>query len=78
MKKKIENLADVVYSTRNYNPSTLEPEGVLVYLKTTEGNDAIAYIDKNGNSVTQSQFAILRKTYYEPNTPAIPRYPQHL
>ena len=37
-----------------------KPNGVLVYLRTAEGNDALAWVDKNGNSVTESQFAILK------------------
>ena len=32
---------------------------MLVYLRTAEGNDALAWVDKDGNNVTQSQFEIL-------------------
>ena len=30
-----------------------QPEGVLVYVRTAEGNDALAWVDKHGNSVTR-------------------------
>jgi len=77
LKKKIETLANVVYSTRKHTPTTNQPEGVLLYMKTGEGNDALAWINKPGKSVTQSQFEILRMARCEPGTQAINRYPSH-
>ena len=53
------------------------PEGVLVYVRTTEDTDALTWIDKNGNSVTQSQLTILQAAQCTPDTPAIPRHPNH-
>jgi SNF2 family DNA or RNA helicase len=77
LKQTIENLPPVIYSTRAHAPAPGQPEGVLVYMKTAEGNDALALIDCQGTSVTQSQLAILRMAQCEPDTPAIPRDPQH-
>jgi hypothetical protein len=77
LKKQIENLQNVVYSTRSYNPQPMKPEGVLMYMRTSEGNDALAWVDRNGNSVTQSQLAILRMAACEPGTPATSRDSQH-
>ncbi|HAX87976.1 MAG TPA: hypothetical protein DCY91_17340 [Cyanobacteria bacterium UBA11370] len=77
LKKTIENLPHVVYSTRTHLPTTTQPEGVLLYMKTAEGNDALAWINREGKSVTQSQFEILRMARCEPETKAIPRNPQH-
>ncbi len=57
-------------------PPTDQPEGVLVYLRTAEGNDALAWVDKDGNSVTESQFAILKAAECQPDTPALPRHAQ--
>lgn len=74
LKPIIENLAPVVYSTREVASS---PEGVLLYMKTAEGNDALALVDRQGQSVTQAQLAILRLAHCEPDTPARPRDPQH-
>jgi superfamily II DNA or RNA helicase len=51
--------------------------GVLVYLRTAEGNDALAWIDENGNSVTESQFAILKAAECAPDAPALPRQENH-
>ncbi|MBR8828239.1 MAG: DEAD/DEAH box helicase family protein [Gomphosphaeria aponina SAG 52.96 = DSM 107014] len=77
LKKAIENLANVVYSTRDHQPTPSHPEGVLLYLKTPEGNDSLAWIDQTGKSVTQSQLAILRAAACHPDTPPIPRNPKH-
>ena len=77
LKKQIENLQNVVYSTRAYEPQPMKPEGVLMYMRTSEGNDALAWVDRAGNSVTQSQLAILRMAACEPGTPATLRDNQH-
>ncbi|XFA73620.1 C-terminal helicase domain-containing protein [Thermosynechococcaceae cyanobacterium Okahandja] len=77
LKGIIEKLPDVVYSTRQHEPTGVDPEGVLVYLRTGSGTDALAWIDKDGNSVTQSQMRILRMARCSINTPALPRHPQH-
>lgn len=51
--------------------------GVLVYLRTAEGNDSLAWIDSQGNSVTESQYAILRAAECSADTPALPRQENH-
>ncbi|MEH2140710.1 helicase-related protein [Nostoc sp.] len=77
LKKTIEEMQNVVYSTRAHTPQPVQPEGVLLYMKTTEGNDSLIYVDRDGNSVTQSQLAVLRVAACEESTPAIPRDKQH-
>ncbi len=77
LKGIIEKLPNVVYATRCHEPTGLEPEGVLVYLRTAGGTDALAWVDKNGNSVTQSQMRILRMARCSLDTPPRPRHPQH-
>ncbi|MGB5967949.1 MAG: helicase-related protein [Spirulinaceae cyanobacterium] len=77
LKKIIENLNNVVYATRHHNSTPTHPEGVLLYMKTAEGNDALAWVNKEGQSVTESQFAILRAAACHPDTPAFPHHPQH-
>jgi superfamily II DNA or RNA helicase len=57
--------------------SVRNPPGVLVYLRTAEGNDALAWVDREGNSVTESQFAVLKAAECTPDTPALPRYDKH-
>ncbi|MEH2459265.1 helicase-related protein [Nostoc sp.] len=77
LKKTIEEMENVVYSTRAHTPQPVQPEGVLLYMKTTDGNDSLIYVDRDGNSVTQSQLAVLRVAACEESTPAIPRDKQH-
>jgi superfamily II DNA or RNA helicase len=77
LKGIIEKLPDVVYSTRDHEPTGSDPEGVLLYLRTDSGTDALTWVDKDGNSVTQSQMRILRMARCSIDTPPLPRHPQH-
>jgi len=77
LKGIIETLPDVVYSTREHEPTGSDPEGVLLYLRTDSGTDALSWVDKDGNSVTQSQMRILRMARCSIDTPPLPRHPQH-
>ena len=71
LKKTIPDMPDVVYSTKRHKVTSTEPEGVLVYMSTSQGNDMLAWLDKNGNSITESQLAILRAAECEPDTAAV-------
>lgn len=77
LKATIEALPDVVFSTKEHSSESKKPPGALVYLRTAEGNDALAWVDNDGNAVTQSQFEILRAAECEPDTPALPRRDDH-
>ncbi|MBZ5672599.1 MAG: NgoFVII family restriction endonuclease [Acidobacteriia bacterium] len=77
LEKKIAELPPVVYSTRPHEPSDKAPEGVLVYIRTGEGNDALAWVDRQGKGVTESQFAILKAAECSPDTPALTRLENH-
>ncbi len=77
LEKVIPAMPNVVYSTRPHKPSTTQPEGALMYLRTVEGNDALAWIDRAGESVTESQFTILKTAECDPDTPALPRHESH-
>lgn len=76
LQKIIPDLPNVVYSTKTH-AGDRTPEGVLVYMRTAEGTDSLAWIDRNGRSVTQSQQAILTAAECSPGTPAPPRDAQH-
>ncbi|MBF2057249.1 MAG: NgoFVII family restriction endonuclease [Cyanobacterium sp. T60_A2020_053] len=75
--QKIEQLPNVIYSTRHHLTQEINPHGILVYMRTSDGVDALAYVDENGNSVTQSQNRILRLARCELETKAISRHPHH-
>ena len=77
LKKKIEDLPSVVYSSKAYVERPEQPEGALVYMRTAQGNDALAWINRDGRSITESQFEILRTAECSPDTPALPRHDTH-
>jgi superfamily II DNA or RNA helicase len=77
LQKTIPDMPNVVYTTKVHADSKEKPEGALVYLRTAEGNDALAWVDKDGNNITQSQYEILRAAECLPETPAISRRENH-
>ena len=77
LRKKIEALPDVVFSTKPHTGLGDRPEGVLVYMRTADGNDALAYVNQNGKSITESQIEILRAAACDPGTPALQRQEKH-
>ncbi len=77
LEKIIPDLPPVIYSSRPWTPTPEGPEGVLVYLKTADDNDALAWMNKTGESVTESQYAILRAAECKPETPCVPRHANH-
>ncbi|MEO7001779.1 MAG: DEAD/DEAH box helicase, partial [Ktedonobacterales bacterium] len=77
LEKTIAALPTVVYSTRAHQPTAAAPEGVLLYLRTAEGNDALAWVDSQGQPVTESQSAILRAAECSRDLPAQPRRADH-
>ena len=60
LEKIITKLPSVVYSTKSHISTDTQPDGALVYIRTGENNDALAWVDRDGNSVTESQFTILQ------------------
>ncbi len=77
LKKTIPDMPNVVYSSRQQRPEEPGQNGVLVYLKTSSGSDALAWVDREGNRVTDSQYRILKAAECQPGTAAIPRLPNH-
>lgn len=77
LEQLIPAMPDVVFGTKPHTASSGQPGGVLVYMRTAEGNDALAWIDEHGKSVTESQFAVLRAAACAPETPALPRRDDH-
>ena len=77
LKRKIEDLPSVVYSSKAYDGRPERPDGTLVYMRTAQGYDALTWVARDGNSVTQSQFEILRTAECSSDTPALPRHDIH-
>lgn len=57
----IPNLPNVIYSTKKEKQETDAKDAVIVYAKTSQDNDLLVMVDTNGELITQSQYAILKK-----------------
>ena len=77
LEKAVADLPDVVFSSRQHTPIAQRPEGVLVFMRTADGNDALAYVDREGRSITESQLEILSAAECRPDTPAQPHHESH-
>ena len=75
LEKAVTDLPPVIYATQRN--ATGGPPGVLVYLRTAEGYDALTWVNTQGQRVTESQFEILRAARCAPDTPALPRIERH-
>ena len=74
---RIETMPNVVYATKAHPPSPTAPKGVLVYMRTAQGNDALAWMDEAGRPVTQSQLTILKAAVCTADIEALPRMEHH-
>ena len=77
LEKAVADLPDVVFSSRRHAPIAQRPEGVLAFMRTADGNDALAYVDREGRSITESQLEILSAAECRPDTPARPHHESH-
>ena len=77
LEKIITKLPSVVYSTKSHESTETQPEGALVYIRTGQDNDALAWVDRDGNSVTESQFTILQAAACVLETEALQPLAEH-
>ena len=74
---QIEALPNVVYATKAHEPRPGAPKGALVYMRTPQDNDTLAWMAEDGAPATQSQLAILNAAACAPDTPGHPRTEAH-
>ena len=77
LERAVASLPDVIFSSRQHTPIAQRPEGVLVFVRTPDGNDALAYVARDGKSITESQLEILAAAECKPDTPAQPHHEIH-
>lgn len=77
VQKIVEDLPDVVYATKALPNVPDGKEGALVYIRTPEDNDALAWVDRDGAILTQSPLAIIRAAECAPDEPALERTEFH-
>jgi len=76
LKKTIPDLPNVIYATKQNNLPP-ENEGVIVYTRTYDENDVLAWMDINGKIITQSQLTILKAAECKPETEPQYKIPKH-
>jgi superfamily II DNA or RNA helicase len=67
LNKIIPDLPNVIYATK-HNEDAPEKEGVIVYTRTSEENDILAWMNNKGEIITQSQHTILKAAQCTPDT----------
>lgn len=84
--RAVEGLPPVVYASKGFAldrqrfpllGTEAQQGGVLVYVKSPEGNDHLAWVNPKGGTVTESQFTILRAAECGPGEPPVPRAERH-
>jgi hypothetical protein len=73
----IPALPDVVFATKAHEGSEQSPDGVLLYVRTGDDTDTLAWIDEQGELATESQLAVLLAARCEPEEPARVRREDH-
>ncbi len=76
LNKTIPDLPNVLYTTK-HNNDIPQTNGVIVYTKTNDDNDVLAWMDTAGKIITQSQFTILKAAQCGPAEPALPKIESH-
>jgi superfamily II DNA or RNA helicase len=74
--KIVPDMPNVVYGTKA-NPFEPNKEGVIVYTRTSDDNDVLAWMDKDGKMITQSQLAILKAAECPRDAPPLYKIPGH-
>lgn len=79
LRQIVPNLPNVAFASKEVQAQEglRNEKGVLVFMKTSLGNSALAWVDGAGQSVTESQRTILRAAECDMETPAQPRSQSH-
>ncbi len=72
--KIIPDLPPVIHATKSHNN---QKNGVLVYMDTPDGNDAMLWLNKNGEIISESLDDIFKAAACNPETPALERSESH-
>lgn len=76
-RKAVLALPPKVYAARAHCCAPENPPGVLVYLRTTDGNDTLVRVGAGCQVLSQSLSGILREAACAPETPALSRSEEH-
>ncbi len=76
LSKIIPDLPNVIYATKEKNVQQ-KGESAIVYTRTVEDNDVLAWIDADGKMITQSQLTILKAAQCNASTEALVKIENH-
>lgn len=76
LNRLIPDLPNVVYSTKE-NSDEPEKQGVIVYSRTADDSDVLAWIDTKGKIITQSQLTILKAAQCNALKPPLAKIKNH-
>ena len=74
LREKIQNMANVVYSTK---PCGECPEGVITYARTANENDMLIWLNAEGKAESQSPVKIFKALACSPDTPKLQPLANH-
>lgn len=75
LKNIIQNLPNVVYATKAH--AEKQNEGAIVYVRTADDNDILAWVNAKGEMITQSQLTILKAAECAPDTKPLHKIENH-
>ncbi len=75
--KTIEDLPNVIYSTRPATGPAAHPEGVVTFVQTGQGNNSLIFLDAHRQVVTESPLEILQAAQCPAETLPAERLPGH-
>lgn len=77
LKKKITNLPDVVFSTKEKHDDSFEKNSVITYHRNSQGYEVLSWINEKGETISTSQSRILKVAECSIETPSIPKLELH-
>jgi len=80
LKKQVEQLPPVVYSTRQHLPQSAAPAGAIVFVRyerDKEKYDQLVRVDERGGILPHSMPDVFRAAACKPDTPALQPRPDH-
>jgi superfamily II DNA or RNA helicase len=75
LKRIVPDLPNVVYGTKAHGER--QNEGAIVYTRTADDNDILAWVNTKGDIITQSQLTILKAAECTPETRALHKIENH-
>ena len=77
LKKKIANLPDVIYSTKEKHDDGFEKDSVITYHRNSQGTDILSWLNSEGKVISNSQTRILKLAECAIDTPPVSRLENH-